>query len=53
VPEFAEREDNSVRGKKVRNLGNKVEKLRVDDIFARAGQFDLSHCFSPAKEVGQ
>jgi hypothetical protein len=34
----------------VRNLGNEVEKLRVDDIFAGGGLFDLSHHFSPSKE---
>jgi hypothetical protein len=34
----------------VRNLGDKVEKFRVDDIFAGASLFDLSHHFSPAKE---
>jgi len=50
VPEFAKGKDDSVRRKKVRNLGDKVEKFRVDDIFAGASLFDLSHHFSPAKE---
>jgi hypothetical protein len=50
MPEFAKGKDDSVRGKKVRNLGDKVEKLRVDDIFAGASLFDLSHCFSRAKQ---
>ena len=43
VPEFAEAENDSVRGEKVRDLSNEIEKRRVDDVLASAGQFRFSH----------